>query len=104
MLKIPVKKRRAKQYPKMTPWGPPGDPKMGKNKKLKNKKAPKNSPKQVFWGVIFLMIFWVAKKVSEKLTPDIDNPDLPPQGSLGDYRGNNKKDNPICSFSNTPLS
>ena len=47
---------------KMTPGGSQNRPKILKKWSQNHQKSPKMTKKMIFWGVEFLMIFWVAKK------------------------------------------
>ena len=57
---------------KMTPGGPQNTPKILK-KRLQNRQKSRKMPKKlIFWGVDFLMIFWMAKKSKKGGMPIID--------------------------------
>ena len=57
---------------KMTPGGPQNRSKIVKKRLLNRQKSPKMPKKSIFWGVDFLMIFWMAKKSEKGGMPIID--------------------------------
>ena len=68
---------------KMTPGGSQNRPKILKKWSQNHQKSPKMPKKLIFWGVEFLMIFWMAKKSKKGGTPIIGESVLLALGSTG---------------------
>ena len=68
---------------KMTPGGPQKTPKILKKWSQNRQKSRKMPKKSIFWGIDFLMIFWMAKKSKKGSTTISDNSVLLALGSTG---------------------
>ena len=61
-------------HQKMMPWGSQNRPKMVNNLPKNAWKSQKVPKKSIFWGIVFLMIFWtlkMTKKGSQAIGPDL---------------------------------